>query len=56
VDGVWIGLDPTNDKETDETYIRIAGGRDYQDCIVNRGSFCGYVTQEQRVKVVVSEV
>jgi transglutaminase-like putative cysteine protease len=56
VDGVWIGLDPTNDKETDDTYIRIAGGRDYQDCIVNRGSFCGYVTQEQRVKVVVSEV
>jgi transglutaminase-like putative cysteine protease len=54
--GDWIGFDPTNDKLVDETYIKISGGRDYRDCIVNRGVFYGDVTQSQHIKVVVSEV
>jgi transglutaminase-like putative cysteine protease len=54
--GKWVGFDPTNDNLVDDTYIKISSGRDYQDCIVNRGFFNGCVTQEQNIKVVVSEV
>jgi transglutaminase-like putative cysteine protease len=54
--GRWLGFDPTNDRTVDETYIKISNGRDYQDCIVNRGVFYGCVTQNQSIKVVVSEV
>jgi transglutaminase-like putative cysteine protease len=56
IDGEWIGFDPTNDKNVDDTYIKISNGRDYQDCIVNRGVFYGCVTQNQNIKVIVSEV
>jgi transglutaminase-like putative cysteine protease len=56
VSGDWVGYDPTNDNLVDDTYIRISHGRDYQDCIVNRGFFSGCVTQEQTINVVVSEV
>jgi transglutaminase/protease-like cytokinesis protein 3 len=56
VSGSWVGYDPTNDILVDDTYIRISHGRDYQDCIVNRGFFNGCVTQEQKINVVVSEV
>jgi transglutaminase-like putative cysteine protease len=56
VAGSWVGYDPTNDNLVDDTYIRISHGRDYQDCIVNRGFFSGCVTQEQKINVVVSEV
>ncbi len=54
--GVWMGFDPTNDKIVDNTYIKLSNGRDYQDCIVNRGVFYGCVTQNQNIKVTVSEV
>jgi transglutaminase-like putative cysteine protease len=56
IEGVWVGFDPTNDKIVDDTYIKISNGRDYQDCIVNRGVFYGNVTQKQNIKVAVSEV
>jgi transglutaminase-like putative cysteine protease len=54
--GNWVGFDPTNDNLVDDTYIKISSGRDYKDCIVNRGFFYGCVTQEQNIKVVVNEV
>jgi transglutaminase-like putative cysteine protease len=54
--GKWVGFDPTNDNLVDDTYIKISCGRDYRDCIVNRGFFNGCVTQEQNIKVLVSEV
>lgn len=53
-DGRWYGMDPTNDREVDDTYIKISHGRDYQDCIVNRGTFRGNGMQTQQVKVVVT--
>jgi transglutaminase-like putative cysteine protease len=56
ISGVWVGFDPTNDNLVDDTYIKISSGRDYQDCIVNRGFFNGCVTQKQNIKVVVREV
>lgn len=55
IDGYWYGMDPTNDRTVDDTYIKISHGRDYQDCIVNRGVFRGTGQQIQNIKVVVSE-
>lgn len=54
-DGFWYGMDPTNNRMADDTYVKISHGRDYQDCIVNRGVFRGWGTQTQTVKVVVEE-
>jgi transglutaminase-like putative cysteine protease len=56
ISGRWMGFDPTNDKIVDESYIKISRGRDYRDCIVNRGFFYGNVTQKQSIMVTVSEV
>jgi transglutaminase/protease-like cytokinesis protein 3 len=56
ISNFWRGFDPTNDKIVDDGYIKISSGRDYRDCIVNRGFFYGNVTQNQSIKVVVSEV
>lgn len=53
-DSRWHGMDPTNNRAVDDTYIKISHGRDYQDCIVNRGTFRGNGTQTQQVKVVVT--
>lgn len=54
--GAWHGLDPTNDRIVDDGYVKISHGRDYQDCIVNRGVFNGFVTQTQKVSVLVQEI
>lgn len=51
--GVWYGMDPTNNRVVDDTYIKISHGRDYQDCIVNRGVFIGNGSQTQQVSVIV---
>lgn len=53
--GYWRGLDPTNRLLIDSNYIKISHGRDYNDCIVNKGkfSFTGNVKQTQSIKVLV---
>lgn len=53
--GRWYGLDPTNDKLVDDYYIKLNNGRDYEDCIINRGSFYGNTNQTQKVYVSVKE-
>lgn len=55
IDGKWYGMDPTNDRMADDTYIKLSHGRDYQDCIVNRGVFRGPGTQTQSVSVIVTD-
>lgn len=55
-DGKWYGLDPTNDKTVDDSYIKISHGRDYQDCLVERGIFKGNGNQQKLVGVKVSEL
>ncbi len=50
-DGCWYGLDPTNRKMVDDTYIKISHGRDYQDCLVERGIFKGNASQQKVVGV-----
>ena len=38
-DGIWRSVDPTHDRECDDTYIKISSGRDAQDCSINQGVF-----------------
>lgn len=47
----WAGLDPTNDRLVDETYVRVAYGRDYADVSPVRGSYRGAETREMEVGV-----
>lgn len=53
--GKWLGLDPTNNRIVDDLYIKLSTGRDFGDCIIDRGVFIGNATQKQSVAVKVSE-
>ncbi len=52
----WIGIDPTNDCMADTSYIKISHGRDFRDCSINRGIFCGGGMQTQNVTAKVEEI
>ncbi len=54
-DGAWIACDPTHDCAVDDRYIKLSHGRDFIDCSVDRGCFCGADGQEQTVYVKVTE-
>ncbi|MBQ3180222.1 MAG: transglutaminase family protein [Firmicutes bacterium] len=54
-DGVWYGLDPTNDCPAGEHYIKIGIGRDAEDCLINKGMVTGGGVQTQNVVVRVEE-
>lgn len=54
-DGLWKGFDPTNNRETDDSYITFAVGRDAADCGLNRGIFLGSATSKQSVYVKMEE-
>lgn len=56
VDGGWYGLDPTNNLHIDDYYVKIAHGRDYDDCIVDKGQFNGITNQQQQVYVRVEDI
>ena len=53
--GMWIGLDPTNNLVVSDHHIKISHGRDYQDCIINQGIFTGTAKQNQTARVIVEE-
>ncbi|MGN0154328.1 MAG: transglutaminase domain-containing protein [Lachnospiraceae bacterium] len=55
-DGCWQGVDPTNSKIVDESYIKLSHGRDYNDTIVCKGHFYGEAKQKQEIKVQVVEI
>lgn len=55
-DGKWYGIDPTNNKFIEYGYIKIAHGRDADDCPVNRGIFTGAATQQTEIRVIVEEI
>jgi transglutaminase-like putative cysteine protease len=50
----WVGVDPTNDRIVDDSYIRIAYGRDYADVTPVRGSYRGAETSTMDVSVQVT--
>lgn len=47
----WIGLDPTNNKVVDETYILLAIGRDYRDVAPVVGTYYGAGISAMQVTV-----
>ncbi|MGE9268818.1 MAG: transglutaminase family protein [Verrucomicrobiales bacterium] len=47
----WIGLDPTNNKVVDETYVLLATGRDYGDVAPVMGTYFGDARCQLQVKV-----
>lgn len=52
----WYGLDPTNCLHIDDYYIKLAWGRDYGDCVVDKGRFLGSAAQTQNISVNVEEI
>ena len=52
----WRGLDPTHNRQTDETYIRIAVGRDYADVPPVTGNYKGTTDRQMQVQVNVTPV
>jgi transglutaminase-like putative cysteine protease len=52
--GVWVGLDPTNDMLEGERHVQIGIGRDYGDVPPLRGVFKGARRQALTVGVTVS--
>lgn len=49
----WIAFDPTNDIVIEWGYIKIAHGRDANDCPTNRGRFFGCTQESMMVNVIV---
>ncbi len=47
----WRGLDPTHNRQVDETYLKLAVGRDYADVAPVSGHYKG--TQDRKMDVVV---
>jgi transglutaminase-like putative cysteine protease len=52
--GLWLGIDPTNDQLEGERHVQIGVGRDYQDVSPLRGVFKGAKRQQLSVAVTVS--
>lgn len=47
----WLGIDPTNNAIANENHVRLAVGRNYDDCSPVKGVFKGSVEAEMQVKV-----
>lgn len=47
--GSWYGYDPTHNRLIENGYIKIAHGRDYADCAVDKGVFRGLAQQKLEV-------
>jgi transglutaminase-like putative cysteine protease len=50
----WLGFDPTNNTIANETYVRLALGRSFNDCSPVRGVYKGPSNHQLTVKVIVS--
>jgi transglutaminase-like putative cysteine protease len=50
-DGAWHGYDPTHNVKIAINYIKIAQGRDYGDCAIDKGVFRGVAFQDLEVIV-----
>jgi transglutaminase-like putative cysteine protease len=49
----WRALDPTHNRQTDETYVKIAVGRDYADVAPVTGTYKGTTERKLEVEVTV---
>jgi transglutaminase-like putative cysteine protease len=52
----WIPLDPTHNRQTDETYVKIAVGRDYADVPPMTGNYRGTTDRQMQVEVSIKAV
>lgn len=52
----WHGLDPTNNRQVDGHYIKVAVGRDYADVTPLKGTYRGTAKRELTVDVLVSRL
>lgn len=52
----WLGLDPTNDRQPDERYVKLGVGRDYADVPPLRGTYRGTNQRKMTVEVLVSDL
>jgi transglutaminase-like putative cysteine protease len=52
----WVSLDPTHRREQDDSYVRLAVGRDYADVPPTRGVFKGSAVEELSVRVHVDAI
>jgi transglutaminase-like putative cysteine protease len=50
----WVGLDPTNNCEAGDLYVRLAVGRSFSDCSPVKGTYKGAAGQKLEVGVSVS--
>lgn len=53
-DGRWTGFDPTLNRVVGEGYIKVANGRDTNDCPINRGKFFNWTSEQMNVKCIVT--
>lgn len=51
----WVSLDPTNDREQTDHYVRVAVGRDYADVPPSRGVYVGNAAERLDVAVRIAE-
>jgi len=52
----WRALDPTHDRQLDETYIKIGSGRDYADVSPISGNYRGTLERKMEVEVKITPV
>jgi transglutaminase-like putative cysteine protease len=52
----WRALDPTHNRQTDETYVKIAVGRDYSDVPPVTGQYKGTTDRKMEVEVKIKAV
>lgn len=52
----WRALDPTHNRQTDETYVKIAVGRDYADVPPVTGNYKGATDRKMTVEVKIREI
>ncbi|MDD2798895.1 MAG: transglutaminase family protein [Bacteroidales bacterium] len=49
--GIWLPFDPTHNRWIEDGYIKLAHGRDYADCPIERGVFSGVTFQTLNVNL-----
>ncbi len=54
-EGCWYAFDPTRNVAVETGYIKLAQGRDYGDCPIERGVFRGVATQYFNINVAVQQ-
>jgi transglutaminase-like putative cysteine protease len=52
----WCGLDPTNNRQADGHYVKVAAGRDYADVSPLKGTYRGTAKRQLSVDVLVTRL